>query len=812
MAGRRTRELLGKILRLHAYARFASLLLGLILLASTLTLGQSAPQTAPSEALRQQARAALSQTSGRIGIAGLEAPVEVIRDPWGVAHIYATSQNDLFFAQGFVAAQDRLWQLDFWRRRAEGRLAEILGEKFVERDRYARLLRYRGDWDAEWRSYSPDAKQITEAFVRGINAYMASVKGRLPIEFQWLGIEPQPWTPETCVSRLAAYPMAGNAALEVVRAALVTRLGEARAARILPADPPRRLVAPGGLDLEGIDYSVVEGVEKAGSDSGIEPPEGSNNWVIAGARTATGKPILANDPHRSLRLPSLRYIVHLVAPGWNVIGAGEPALPAVSIGHNQWIAFGLTIFPADQMDIYVERTNPDDPDQYFEPSAHEHWPKMNIQHDEIRVRGEAQPRRVELKYTRHGPVIHEDRARHRAFALRWVGDEPGTAGYLGGLAISRAQNWAEFRRALEHWKLPPENFVYADVDGNIGYQAAGLVPVRKDWDGLLPVPGDAGKFEWSGFYGLDDLPHLFNPSEQFAATANNNTLPQGERRIIGFDWDVPFRVNRIREVLSAAHGLTVQDSAKLQGDTVSLAAREMLRYLDRVPTGNEKRTRAIELLQKWDANLGKDSSAAAVYGAWIGRLRQDLIIQQLPAELRDIADEVVAEPALLSVLNHAAKQNQQDAAEYQILGAALDEAIIQLEGKFGSDWNTWRWGALHTAFFRHTLATTPERAALLNRGPVERSGHGYTVNATAGTGFSQTSGASYRQVLDLADWDNSLVVNTPGQSGQPESAHYDDLLALWARDAHFPLLYSRSAVEKQAKEKLLLVPLKNHPK
>lgn len=784
--------------------------------AALLSPGRPARPTGRSaeklEVLRSQARAALAQTSGRVEIAGITAPVEVIRDPWGVPHIYATAQDDLFFAQGFVAAQDRLWQLDLWRRRADGRLAEILGPKFVERDRYARLLRYRGDWDAEWRSYSPDTKKILEAFARGINAYIVSIKGRPPIEFQWLGIEPQPWTPETCVSRLAAYPMAGNALLEVARAALVKRLGAERAAQLLPADPPRTLTSPGGLNLEGVGYDVVAGLEQAGSDTGVEAAQGSNNWVIAGGRTSTGKPILANDPHRSLRLPSLRYIVHLVAPGWNVIGAGEPALPGISIGHNERIAFGLTIFPADQQDIYVERTNPADGNEYFDPTGKGNWRKMEVQHDEIGVRDEAQPRRVELKYTRHGPVIYEDAARHRAFVLRWVGDEPGTAGYLAGLAISRAQNWKAFRRDLERWKMPPENFVYADVEGNIGYQATGLIPIRKNWDGLLPVPSDAGNFEWSGFYGLDDLPHLFNPPEQFVATANNNTLPAGERRIIGFDWDPPFRVNRIREVLRDAHGHSVADSARLQGDVMSLAAREMLLYVSRIPPGSDARARAVALLQGWDTSLDKDSSAAALYAMWMSKLCDDLILKQLPPELRNLGEELAGERALLSVLHHDTDKGADQAAENQVLGAALDEAIAELEARLGKDWNAWRWGALHAALFHHTLATTPERAALLNRGPIERPGHGFTVNATAGRGFKQTDGASYREVFDLADWDRSLAINAPGQSGQPESPHYDDLLALWARNAHFPLLFSRGAVEKQAKEKLLLVPAANQPK
>ncbi len=774
-----------------------------------LTPLQGSPQSGnpPTlEALRQQARAALAETTGQIDVAGLREPVEVLRDPWGVAHIYAKSQADLFFAQGFVAAQDRLWQLDLWRRRAEGHLSEILGEKFVESDRYARLLRYRGDWDAEWRSYSPDTREILEAFTRGINAAIARMKDRLPVEFEWLGIEPQPWTPETCVSRLAAFPLAGNVGLEAIRAGLVARLGAERAAALLPSNPPRPLVAPGGLSMEGIDYAIVKPLEDAASDRGVQPPEGSNNWVVGGERTATGMPILANDPHRGLRLPSLRYIVHLVAPGWNVIGAGEPALPAVSIGHNERIAFGLTVFPADQEDMYVERTSPADPNLYFDSSVPGNWRKIDIQHDEIRVLGEAQPRQVELKYTRHGAVIYEDRARHRAYVLRWVGDEPGTAGYLAGLAISRARNWEEFRRALTRWKMPAENFVYADVDGNIGYQAAGLVPIRNNWDGLLPVPGDTGEFEWKGFYGLDDLPHSFNPPEHFLATANNNTLPPGEKRVFGYGWDVPFRVERIRQVLRDARGLTVEDSARLQGDTVSLAARELLAYVKQIPPGDEKRMRARKQLEAWDATLSADSTAAAIYSVWVDRLREILILSRLPAEVRAFAELVTDETTLISLLGNPGLTEEDRALQHQALGAALDAAVSFLESKFGVNWSAWRWGALHQAFFRHALGGNGQRAALLDRGPIDRPGDSYTINATAGRGFPQTSGATYRQVLDLADWDHSLAVNAPGQSGQPESPHYDDLLPLWARNGHFPLLYSRAAIEKTSKEKLLLVP------
>jgi len=785
----------------------AALLLALVLPsrpAATFAARQKAEKS-----LREQAQAVLARIAGRMEVAELEKPVEILRDPWGVAHFYAQTQQDLFFAQGFVAAQDRLWQLEMWRRKAEGQLAEVLGPAGVERDRYARLLRYRGDMEAEWRSYSPDTRTIVEAFVRGINAYIAQLGDRLPVEFQLLHIRPQPWTPEVCLSRMAAYPMTGAAARDLLRAELVQRLGAQRAAQVLPPDPPRALQPGPGLSLDGIGAHILEGLGKASREVDFAGMAGSNNWALSGARTQTGKPILANDPHRTLAVPSLRYIVHLVGPGWDVIGAGEPALPGISIGHNQRIAFGLTIFPADQQDIYVERTHPHDANLYFDPSAREHWRKMEVVEEGIRVRGEAQARRVELKFTRHGPVVYEDHSRQRAFALRWVGTEPGTAGYLAGLAISRAQNWAEFRGALERWKLPPENFVYADVDGNIGYQAAGLVPIRGDGDGMLPVPGDTEQYDWTGFRKLDELPHEFNPARGYVATANNNTLPANDARAISFDWAAPYRIERIREVLQRSRAHTVQDSERLQADIASLPARELLALLGSIPAGDERRTRALALVRAWDGRVEKDSAAAALVEVWLEQLREAVFHPLLPGELWLHARRSLALPTLLGALRDADRQffgAQAEASRNQALASSLDQAIAELEKRLGREMSRWRWGALHVAQFEHPLGHSPEGAAVLNHGPIERSGDGNTVNATGGPDFVQNSGASYREVFDLADWDRSAAINVPGQSGQAESPHYADLLALWSREEYFPLLYSHSEIAKRARDRLVLVP------
>ena len=525
------------------------------LLALSVFLISAAP---PEPDLAARAKAVLAQTSGTLDVAGLQRPVTVLRDRWGVPHIFAETQDDLFLAQGFVAAQDRLWQLEIWRRAAEGRLAEIAGPEAVERDRFARLLRRRGDLEAEYASYAPDTKQILAAFVRGVNAAIEASRGRLPIEFQLAGVQPEPWTPEVCLSRMAAYEMTINAEREVLRAKLGTELGWKLTDELMPAEPPRPLESQPHAGLEGVDEKVLSlpwatGVPLRFPTAGAR--DGSNNWVVDGTLSATGRPLLANDPHRALTLPSLRYLVHLVGPGWNVIGAGEPALPGVAAGHNDRVGFGFTIAMIDQQDLYIEETNPGNPNELRFQGR---WEPMRIERETIVVRGK-EPVTAELKFTRHGPVIHEDRERHRAYVLRWAGSEPGTAGYLASLSLDRARSWPEFRKALERWKVPSENLVYADVEGNIGWQVAGLTPVRKGWSGLLPVPGAEGTYEWQGFLPAAELPSAFNPPRHFLATANNDILPPGYPHELGYDWGDPTRALRIAEVLGAGGKFTIAD-------------------------------------------------------------------------------------------------------------------------------------------------------------------------------------------------------------------------------------------------------------
>src|SRR5579863_574538 len=398
-------------------------------------------------------------------VPGLKEPVEILRDKWGVPHIYAKNTDDLFFAQGWITARDRLFQIDLWRRTGTGRLDEVLGPSAVGRDKLARLVRYRGDWNKEWESYAPDARQIVTAFVNGINAYVRSLNGQRPLEFKIAGYDPGLWTPEDVAARIAGLTMTGNIIQEVNRSVEIGTYGTAKVEKFAPPDPFVRLTVPPGIDIKAITAEIVKDYQAATGTARFPGEQGSNDWVIDGSMSATGKPLLANDPHRPVLLPSLRKTVHLVAPGWNVIGAGEPALPGIALGHNETVAYGFTIVGVDQEDLYVEKINPSNPNEYFYKGS---WKPMEVEHQQIAVKGAA-PVNVDLRYTQHGPIIYEDRDKHLGYALKWVGSEAGGAGYLAGLSVARAKNWNEFVASMARYKVPSENMVYADVSGNIGW-------------------------------------------------------------------------------------------------------------------------------------------------------------------------------------------------------------------------------------------------------------------------------------------------------------------------------------------------------
>lgn len=778
--------------------------------------------------------------AGEITQRGLEKPVEILRDRWGVPHIYASTQHDLFFAQGWVTARDRLFQIDLWRRVNNGRLAEVLGAQALQRDRMARLVRYRGDWNAEWRAYAPDAREIATAFAQGINAYIEGLGGVRPLEFRVAGYDPGRWEPEDVTGRVAGLLMTRNLSREVSRAVDIRTFGLAQVQKLLPAEPPVPLVVPHGLDLDLIEANILRvyneaistvqfpeqpaapGERKGRGAAGARRPGagpqpyarvyseeeqrqwGSNNWAVSGALTATGKPMLASDPHRPILIPSLRKTVHLVGPGWNVFGAGEPALPGVALGHNEEIGYGFTIVNIDQGDLYVEKLNESNPDEYWYKGK---LRKIQVVREQIPVRepdGRLVRRTVELRYTVHGPVIAEELGKHRAFALKWIGAEPGGAGYLGALSLGRARNWSEFSRAAGNYKVPSENLMYADREGNIGWFASGHAPVRKNWDGLLPVPGDTGEFEWAGVLRPEQHPQMLNPAQGWMATANHDIRPQGYKERLGFEFSPVFRFQRVAETLAgpgvlplaSVSGrarletlpkLSLEDMMALQQDVVSLPARRFQQVVNRARlkglSADERDV--VRQFLKWDTRLLETSVEAMVFELWLGKLHAAVFGPAIGPK--------VSRTVLLEEL-----ERRPDAA---VLLRTLRMTMHDLTASRGADRKKWTWGGVHRAAFRHPLGV---RA--WNRGPVARPGDGDTVNATGGANFRQTSGASFRMVLDLSDWDKSMMTNAPGEVGDPSSRHYSDLLADWAKGQYHPMPFTRKAVEEAAEETLHLLP------
>jgi penicillin amidase len=683
-----------------------------------------------------------------VHVPGLNAQVEILRDRWGVPHIYASNTHDLFFAQGYITAVDRLFQIDLWRRAGTGKLAEVLGPSAIPRDTLARAVAFHGDWSAEWAAYGPDARAITTAFTDGINAYIKSLNGKWPREFEVAGYAPGLWAPEDCLSRVAGLTMTGNLTREVQHALDIQRLGLERAAAAIRLEPRVPLEVPRGLDLSAITTDILRAYRETVGPVRLTTEQGSNNWVVDGTMTATGRPMLANDPHRPVQLPSLRKTVHLVAPGWNAIGAGEPALPGIALGHNETVAWGFTIVGIDQQDLYQETVNPDNPAEYRYRGE---WKKFETQSEKVGVKGEPD-RTITLRYTVHGPVIYDDPARHLAYVLRWVGSEPGTAGYVAGISLARAKNWTEFRAAMSRYRVPSENLVYADTSGNIGWQVGGLTPIREGWNGLLPVPGAEGRYEWTGFQKSDALPFEFNPARHWIATANHNILPPGYNIPLGYDgWAVPNRINRIREMITAGRKFAIDDLIRMQQDVVSIPARE---WAARLPP-DASRNKLLEELRNWNGELRADSRAALIYEVW----------NSMPT------------------------------------GSSFAVALAELERRFVKDPAGWQWGKLHQLTLQHPLGRKEWQL-----GPVPRPGDANTVNATSGANFRQTNGASWREILDVGDWDRSVMTNVPGESGDPSSKHYSDLLQDWANGGYHPMPFTRQAVERATEERVILLP------
>jgi penicillin amidase len=750
-------------------------------------------------------------------ISGVRAPVRIVRDKWGVPHIYAASQADLFFAQGFVQAQDRLFQIDLWRRAALGRLAEVLGATFIERDAMTRRIQYRRGMDEEWASYGSDTRAIAQSFVSGINAWIDLLATHPPEEFALAGWKPEHWKPEDLLNRTDGFLASGNAAEEVFRSRLAATLGVRNSDALTRAVFARPFGTARSIDPSTITYIVGDALKRVGTRpffSGLSAPllpqadkrsgasrstaegalaerprqiGGSNAWAIEGRQSTTGAPLLAADPHQPLAHPSLRYLVHLNAPGWNVIGAAAPWLPGVVIGHNDRIAWAMASRSSDVQDLYVERFNPENVHQVELAGR---WVDTTIAADPIVFKGKDKPFAFERESTTHGPIVAADRERRLVFTLQWIGFEPGTAAELASLAIDRSESAESFRASLDRWKVPSATFVFATRDGEIGAEKAGWVPIRAGWDGAVPAPGWTGRNEWRGIRRESSSSGSPTPSGSHVIAANDN---------------VP-RTRRIDQVLSSSSSFDVDAFKRLQHDTTAWTATRLVPLLASLHSDRAEVDDARRRLLAWDHRVDRESAEAALYVLWERNLLRRLVKTRVDSS---IADEFSAYAAAILVPaltepSAAWFSGHPSATRDELLLAALSDAFEALQPRASAPRPIW--GSLHAAVFRHPLGISTAARQRFNIGPFARDGYADTVMSTGGTDLEQTVGATFGMIVDLGNWDRSIAINAPGQSESAASPHFADLAKLWARGEYFSLPFTEGGVQEHAESTLVLMP------
>ena len=770
--------------------------------------------------------------NGTIKVAGLQSQVEVYRDSWGVPHIYASNPHDLFFAQGYVHAQDRFWQMEFWRRIGSGRLAEIIGPSALDSDIFIRTVGWHRAAAQELELMNDEMRAVLEAYAEGVNAYISTHRGRLGLEFTILGLtgvkfDPEPWTPLNTLTwaKVMAWDLGGNRSDELLRAQIAARLGTSAVEVLMPPYPDDYPV----IVPHPLAEATLKALPEAAFDFhplGTGNDIGSNSWVVAGSRTETGMPILANDPHLGIQMPSIWYEIGLhcepVGPDcpYDVVGVSFASTPGVVIGHNDHIAWGVTNLGPDVQDLFIERVNPENPNQYEYQGE---WLDMEIVREEIRVAGEEEPVVVNVRLTRHGPIINdvaggpeEDWAfGWQPLALSWTALQPGTL-IRSILLLDRASNWDEFREALSYWDVPSQNFVYADVEGNIGYQAPGRIPIRASGDGSMPVPGWTGEYEWVNYIPFDELPRAFNPEEGYIVTANNAVVGPDYPHFLSMDWSPGYRARRIVELIEADASLSLADMQVMHGDSSPVYAQDILPYLLTLTSDEPRLADALDLLRAWDGRAMRDSAGAALFEAFRLHLVDltfgDELGEQLPRRARSTAGV-----ALVNLLADEASPWFDDVTTPQvetrdeILLKAMEEAVEELTETLGRDMNRWRWGDLHTATFENQSLGQSGIGlveALFNRGPVPVDGSIATVNNTSYS-LSRPYGVvivpSYRQIVHLGDFTQSVSMHTTGQSGHPYHPHYGDMIDPWRNIEYHPMLWERTNVHADAEGVLVLV-------
>ncbi len=771
-------------------------------------------------------RRSLPTVDGTLKAAGLSAAVEVVRDTDGVPHIYAQSEADALFALGYVHAQDRLWQMEFQRRIGRGTLAAALGEKALPTDRFLRTLGVYRAAESAYTTLKPATKTLLDAYVSGINAFLAGKSGSdLPPEFTILGIAPEPWQAADVLvwAKMMSWDLGGNYTTELLRTDLIAQVGPERAAALTPDYPAGGALIlpanPGGSAPTSELLALADQLEQAtGLGAGIVGGTGSNDWVISGAKSTTGKPLLADDPHLSFRTPSIWYMAEIQGGALHAIGATIPGLPGIVIGHNERVAWGVTNVGPDVQDLYREKLDATGTKVEYQGQMED----LQIINDTLQVKDQPDVP-LTVRISRHGPLISDalnannaDDAtvpQREALAFRWTALDATDTTIEAFIDVNFAQNWDEFKNALSAYIAPSQNFVYADVDGNIGYIAPGSIPIRAGTtpgsEGLVPVEGWTGENEWTGFIPFDQLPQSYNPPQGFIATANNKVVGSDYPYFISHEWAPPFRAERITALLTAKEKLSMDDMAAIQGDQHSLYAEQVLPILLKhtIPA-NETQRQALELLATWDYDTGVDSAPAAIFEVWNYYLAVPILADELGDRLmttyggrRSFVDvvipRIIANPNDPWCDNVASAEAVEDCPSH--MSAALEVALRDLKFRMGDDpMEKWRWGRIHIAAFAHNPFDTVPALQGFFTNVIENGGDGSTVNVAAiasSSPFDQAHGPMYRHIINLADFNDSRMINTPGQAGHFLSDHYDDLLAKWQRVEYIPMRFDRATVD-----------------
>jgi penicillin G amidase len=786
-------------------------------------------------------RRPLPQVDGRISLPGLKQPVEVVRDRWGVPHLYAASVEDVLFAQGYVHAQDRLWQMELNRRVGHGRLSEAFGTIAFDTDRLLRILGFARAAREGWDATDGEARTALEAYARGVNAFIQANPNNWGLEFTLLRLKPEPWTPVDSLvwTKMMAWGLSTNWDTELINAALVGKLGPERAARLHAEYPAGNPTVIPGAPVGEMAAKILTQLKELQALPGLSGLFGmSNNWVVDGHKSTTGKPLLANDPHLGLQMPSIWYENHLTAPEVEVTGVSLPGVPGVVIGHNREVAWGFTAALPDTQDLYVEKRNPQNSLEFEHDGK---WLPARVVKEEIRVKGEKQPRVVEVVITRHGPLIDQlpplagrDLSKAPNFeygiSLRWSGHDIGFT-HRAAMRMDRAENADEFVAALADWAGPSMNVVWADRAGNIGYHLTGQIPIRKSGVGAAPVAGWNDDHEWTGFIPAAELPQAKNPEQHFFASANNRITGADYPHFLGAETMNGFRARRITELLKEKDKLSADDFARMHVDLYCAPARPFCELLltlrDTVmaePALASLQTdamRAFDEISRWDFVLGADSVAGSIY-----ELTQHFALRHLfRPHLGDLTEPFlgvgfhpVIAPITFGFMDRSFLLGQKilidDDKEWipstrsAVLAAGLADALKWLRAQHSDDWS---WGKVHSAGFHHPLGSKKPLDKLFNRGPYPYGGDTNTVWQAAfvpklpispAGGFT----ASWRMICDLSDWDASRAIHTTGQSGHPASPHYDDMIWMWLRGQYHPMLWSRARVDAHAAHKLTLTP------